>query len=229
MRVLFMVFLLLSACGAEPPPSDRQDLAEGQARSANRDVKFPRDLIKDIEKWYVASERQRDPQRAGTDLEVLGTLKRKLMDLEVRLFPKSGNGLERGLRFRLPTGGGTIDLADHVRGNRGGFWVKMGFAKEIDGLNGLRVYYLSEGRRRSVRGEDVGSGCGKLAEMTTWFNGAHGKRDLDVYVADQRYVSVLAGTWLFVALAKSELLLGSITFTDSRFPHLLCPSAAPEL
>jgi hypothetical protein len=192
-------------------------------------VKFPRELIKEIEKWYVDSERQRDPQRAGTDLEVLGTLKRKLMDLEVRLRPKSGEALEQGKRFRLPTGGGTIDLGDYVKGDKGGFWVKMAIGKPIEGMTGLRVFYVSEARRRSVRGEDVGAGCGKLAEMTTWFNGAHHKRDLDVYMADQRFVSVLAGTWLFVALAKSEMLLGSITFTDSRYPHLLCPSAGSEL
>ncbi len=224
--MLTLGILLFSACKLDHSNQSSGPHLDAQAKMANRDVKVPRELISQIEQWFITSERRRDATRAGTDLEVLGTLKRRLMNFQVELTPKSGNALEQGLRFKLPTGGGTIDLADFVPGTRGSFWVKMVISKEIVDLSDMKVFFLSESRKRTVLGEELGSGCGKLAEMTTWFTHDHANKALAVYVADQRYVSLLAGTWLFAAIAKNELHLGTISFTDSRYPFLLCQSEA---
>ena len=224
--VLAMALLMLPACRSDHSVNFDMAVIDGHAKMANRDVKVPRELIKEIEQWFIETERTRDPTRAGTDLEVLATLKRQLLNLEVVLLPKSGGALEQGVKFKLPTGGGTIDLADYISGTHGSFWVKMALGREIEGLAGLKVFFLSESRRRTVLGEEIGSGCGRLAEMSTWFARDHSGGALDVYIADQRYVSVLAGTWLFAALAKNGLHLGTITLTDSRYPFLLCQSEA---
>jgi hypothetical protein len=44
----------------------------------------------------------------------------------------------------------------------------------------------------------------------------------DLYTADQRYVSVMGGTFVAVAFDKEALSVASLTFQDSRFPDLMC-------
>jgi hypothetical protein len=226
-RILLLAFLAPGqVLAGDAPFTDR--VVEAQVERANRDVQVPKVLVKELEKWYLFEERRRDPQRAGTDLEMLGALKRQLLNLQVMLLPKSGDALSHGLKFRMPTGGGTIDLAEHVPGRRGGFWVRMGIQKSPPDFIGPRLFFLSGGRRRIVQGDEVGMGCAKWAELTSWHKGINPREGIDVYSPDQRYVSVLAGTWLFAVVARGELHLGTISYTDSRYPHLLCEARGSE-
>jgi hypothetical protein len=208
--------------------SSSSGMVDADVHRSNRDIQVPKTLVKELEKWYAFEERRRDPQRAGTDLELIGALKRQLLNVKTVFEPKSGDALPHGLNFRLPTGGGLIDMGEHVTGERGGFWMRLDIQNPQVSMIGPRLFYLSGARRRTVRGDDVGMGCGKWAELSGWFGRKGRKQGLDVYAPDQRYVSVLAGTWLVAAVTAGELHLGTVTFTDKRFPHLLCESRDEE-
>lgn len=197
-------------------------LQEAEVKRANRDVQVPEALVQELEHWYILTERKRDPTRAGTDMEIKNGLKRELLDLELTLVPKSGSVLATGVHFRLPTGGGVVDLDRVIEARGGGFWVQMGLKKQPEEIQALRLFYISDARRRTVAGDALGAGCNRWAEMTSWFNHQLQNQRLDVYGADQRYLTVLAGTWLFAVVTPGELHLGTIAITDSRYPRLLC-------
>ena len=44
----------------------------------------------------------------------------------------------------------------------------------------------------------------------------------ELYTSDQRYLSVMGGTVVAFVFEDDALFVGSLTFTDSRYPDLLC-------
>lgn len=210
MAVLCSALSTVRARGAE----------EGQVTKSSRELKVPQKLVKELESWYLKEQHRLHQVTALSDLEILGALHRQLLDLEVILTPESG-ALEDTVRFRLPTGGGEIDLSQVVRGSKGGYRFQFKVLKMPDNA-ATRVFYVSNARTRSVEGEDYGAGCGKMSEMTTWYNSQLIKTPLQVYATDQRDVSVLAGTWMVASVGDGKLWLGTLSVIDSRFPQLQC-------
>ncbi|MGE0764471.1 MAG: hypothetical protein AB7N80_14440 [Bdellovibrionales bacterium] len=196
-------------------------MEEGEVTKSNRDLQVPQSLVKELESWYLKTQHKLTPVTSLSDLEIMGGLQRQLLDLELTLVPKTGDALNDSVHYQLPTGGGVIDLAQSVRGSRGRFTAQMKLSKAPEDGE-MRVFYLSEARRRDVRDEPYGAGCNKWMELTTWFNQHHSHQPLVVYATDQRHISVLAGTWLFAVVRTGELWLGSITLNESRTPHLQC-------
>jgi hypothetical protein len=47
-----------------------------------------------------------------------------------------------------------------------------------------------------------------------------------VNTTKNRYVSVLAGTYIFTRFEKKDVRLAQVTLTDSRFTNLLCDQRA---
>ena len=71
-----------------------------------------------------------------------------------------------------------------------------------------------------IDGDEFGAGCNKYMDITSFY---HRKaRGFDLYTAGQRYVSVMAGTFVAVVFEKEALYVGSLTFTDSRYPDVMC-------
>lgn len=193
----------------------------GEVVKSSRDLLVPKAVVKELESWYLKVQHKLNPVTSTGDVEVMGSLQRQLLDLELTLTPKSGKALDRAIQFKLPTGGGEIDLADIVKGRKGGFDVRMKVSKMPENPE-LRLFYISGARRRKIQDEEYGAGCGKWAEMTSWFNTKMSHEALTVYATDQRHISVLAGTWLFAIVSGPELWLGTLTLTDSRNAHLQC-------
>lgn len=190
---------------------------------ANRNVQVPAALVKELETWYLKVQHKLNPVTTTSDMEKMAGLKRQLLDLELTFLPQSGEALPEKVHFQLPTGGGQLDLANVIKGRRGGFHMQMKISKLPENPE-LRVFYLSGARRRTLQNEEYGAGCEKWAEITSWW-AKHSHEPLLTYATDQRHVSVLAGTWLFAAISGADLWLGALTFSDSRWPQLQCDPA----
>jgi hypothetical protein len=59
-------------------------------------------------------------------------------------------------------------------------------------------------------------------EITSYFNKTASRLGFSLYSADQRYLSVVGGTFVAVQFEKEALSVATLTLTDSRYPHLLC-------
>lgn len=215
MRRISLAFLLLvtfaySLCRAE-------EVAQRNARMSSRDVKVPKALVEKIEKAYKGFLGKLEGAREGADL------KRSLINVNVKLTQKHHAALFEDALIRMPTGGGVIDLSDSVSPLRGAFNVSF----ELTDMHGevltpSRIFFVSHAKTRIVGGEEYGDGCGRFMEITTAYHKKWGKSGLEVYSADQRYLSVLGGTFLFIGFSKEALSVASVSFTDSRYPGLLC-------
>jgi hypothetical protein len=189
-----------------------------------RDIQIPASLVRRIEGEYISTFRHRRPDDEISDHDLLGQFQRKLLPIHVWLEPLRGDVLENAVRFSPPVGGGEIDLANFVRDEVGKFQVGMAidFPEGLS-ANSLHVYYLVGGRERALAGDKVGAPCGHLLDLKGFFRSTWLSQPLVVYTRQQRYVSVLAGTYLFVIYDPPRLWLAALAITDSRYPQLLCP------
>lgn len=186
------------------------------ARTSSRDVKLPKSLVTRIEREY----REYLKVRNIVEME---HIRRTLLDITVELTQDRKGALTDDVKIATPLGGGVIDLAEHVTPLKGTFRVKMttSIAKG-EPLTGVRVFYISDARIRRLAGESYGSGCGKLMEVTDYFTKAMADGGFEVYTADQRYVSVLSGTFVITQFETDSIYAGIVSFTDSRYPEMSC-------
>lgn len=193
----------------------------------NREVMVPDQLVREIERWYIADYHLRNERDERAEHEILATIRRRLLDLYVLFQPIRGEALHVSSRVNLPTGGGIIDFADLLQGGLGGFTMKMELEKQPK-AGKLRVFYVSGARRRKLEDGDYGAGCDKWAELTSWFHSPEAKEPIKLYATEQRHISVAAGTWVFAHLEGDQLSLAALTFKDSRFPALQCFSSVAK-
>lgn len=207
---------------AEAPAPERHHeevdpgLAQKSAKQSSRDVKIPRVLVSRLEKEYRE-------YLVHNQFPLQQSLKRKLLDISVELRQKRMVALQEDVRINTPIGGGIIDLADFVTPLRGVFQMRIRPRDEhTDQIAGQRVFYISTAKDRSIDGDHFGAGCGKLMEVTSFFDKKMSGKGFDLYTAEQRYVAVVGGTFVVAAFSKEALQVGSVSFLDSRYPELMC-------
>lgn len=196
--------------------TEDSNLAQHSARTSSRDVLVPRALVARVEKDY-------DSYLAQLGVLNRTPVKRGLLNISVNLLQKRGGALHENSRVVSPLGGGVIDLSELVTPVRGAFFAKIESRRE-DGTDpeNMRVFYVSRAKRRTIAGDEFGAGCNTWMEITSFFNKAMQKDGIQLYTAEQRYLSVLAGTFVVVSFAKEALSVASLTFTDSRYPQVMC-------
>ena len=194
--------------------SESAKLTERPSAAGSRDVKVPKALVHKLETQY--REYLKLNGVAGKE-----NINRKLMNMSVEMTQKRSAALHDNTRVVTPLGGGIIDLNEIVTPLRGAFNVRLVAHKE-DGNppEGLRMFYISNAKRRRIDGGEYGAGCGKYMEITSFLS--RKPAGMELYTAGQRYLSVIGGTFVAVAFAKDGLNVGTITFRDSRYPDALC-------
>lgn len=206
--------LLILSCGLAFASDG--GLEAKSAKQSSRDVKLPRGLVARIEKEY------RD-FLVHQQVSLEKGIKRKLLNVSVELTEKRHAALHENVRVNTPLGGGVVDLADLVTPVRGAFAVKIkaGLDKSDEAIP-VKAFFVSRTKTRVLAGEQYGAGCDKFMEISDFFSRKMSQNGFDLYTADQRYVSVLGGTFVLVSFDKEALMVGSVTFQDSRFPELAC-------
>jgi hypothetical protein len=192
-------------------------MVERAARASSRDVKIPRALVARIERDYKAFLAA---QEGASDKGI----KRALLNVSVVFTAKRPGALREDTRVDTPIGGGLIDLSEIVTPLRGAFRVRIdarGPGEETE-ARAARVYFVSHARKRVLAGDEYGAGCDKFMDITSEFRQKWKRGGFEMYTADQRYLSVLGGTFLFVQFRKEALFVAGVTFTDSRYPDVMC-------
>ncbi|HMN68236.1 MAG TPA: hypothetical protein PKC28_06820 [Bdellovibrionales bacterium] len=193
------------------------DLADRAAKQSSRDVKLPRALVGRIEKEYREFLTKKN---AVSEKE---PIKRRLLNVNVELTQRRAAALHEPVRIATPLGGGVVDFAEFVTPLRGSFQLRIRPRKDDNAdLSDARVFYVSRAKARKIDGENYGAGCDKYMEITTMFYKKMNQSGFELFTTDQRYLTVMAGTFVIVAFEKDALHVGSVTFTDSRYPERLC-------
>jgi hypothetical protein len=147
---------------------------------------------------------------------------KKFMGIKVYLYEKTP-GIMRGSNFlvHFERGGGELDLANYLSDRNGSFYIAM--EPDVnEPLADLRVFYVSQGRKRRVDGGIWGAGCGVFMDITSYYYKTHKDAGILTNTTRERHVTVLAGQYVFYAHKGGSLLMSQLTIKDSRFPRLYC-------
>lgn len=213
-KIAAALVLSVSAMAAE----EHDGLVNRNATLSSRDVKIPRALVARIEREY--REFLKDNQVVTKE-----GLRRKLLNVDVELRQEREGALHENVRINTPLGGGVVDLAEFVTPLRGAFHMKIRALEEKgaqDEVPDVRVFFVSHSKARLVDGESFGAGCDKFMEVTSLYRKEMSETGFDLYSTGQRYLSAVGGTFVLIGFDKEALKVGSVTFTDSRHPELLC-------
>ncbi|MCB0389864.1 MAG: hypothetical protein KDD58_01165 [Bdellovibrionales bacterium] len=226
--VLILLSLFALSCEKEFNPEHNISYKVEPPTRSDKDVKAPEKLIYEIEELFLKHYRQVKPESDISDAKLLVTVPRKYLGFDVYLQPKESHlAFLESHHIPFPRGGGYIDLAPIVEGEKGSFYLNMIFnwkemGLESSDLDLLKVYFMSNSKRRLLNGKNWGGGCNKFYEITHFFKEKIMKKGLLLNATDQRYLSTLAGTFYFVLLKAGDLYMATATFEDSRYKDLLC-------
>ncbi len=223
-----VVSFLSLGCKLKKDKISELRFAEGRPDRSDKNAVVPKEAVKDVQKAYLEHFKIMRPDTPLSETKILSDIPRQFLNFDLYLLPRENRlAFKENYHFDLPRGGGVIDLKDYVTGSVGSFSVVLRVNSEISGVNEedlktLKVFFLSNSKRRQISGENFGSGCDRYLEMSHFYESDLSTEGVEVNATDQRYVSVLAGTFYFFLFKETMLFLGSVTFEDSRFKDLMC-------
>lgn len=143
-------------------------------------------------------------------------------DVTVFLVEK-GPGIVKGeaVKIFLPKGGGTIDLAHFITDKKGSFYVGFEFP-QFEKATAKKVIFVSNARKRRIGQEIFGAGCNQFFDISERFFKEMKNEGIKVNTTQERYVSVLGGTFLFTAQKDKDIHVAQVTFKQSEFLPLFC-------
>lgn len=139
------------------------------------------------------------------------------------ILAQKNSGIIKGeaVKISLPKGGGNIDLSQYITGKKGSFYVGFEYPA-FEAASAKKVVFVSGTRKRKIGGQIFGSGCNQYFDISDKFLKEMKGEGLKVNTTQERYLSVLGGTFLFSAKKDNEVHLTQVTFTNSQFPSLFC-------
>lgn len=219
---LLLGFGLLS-CNRPSPLKGEPELAPGRMSSTDKNVLIPKKLIQDLEKDYLKTYKLNFPDSELKDGEVLARIPRRTLKLKVALASASPEVLVSSSSFEVGRGGGVLDLAEWVSGIRGDFHLGIRVAADegVEAKN-LKVYFVSHAPRIEIDGKNWGLGCGKYAEITSFYDKVMRKEGIRLNSTNTRYLYAVSGTYLFAFTEGENLHVSTVSVTDSRYGDKLC-------
>ena len=204
------IFLLLTALGFTGRTNEHNDGTHRHVidvRDTPKDFKVPTilwDLIMDKPEL----KEKYDPLIVWLPVKVLFSAKTTAI--------LSYNDIE----FNLPRGGGSIDLSKVAAGDRGTFYLKFGL-DEFNNQAAMKVYFVSNSKKRRLDSELYGSGCNVFFDITEAFKKASGE-GMRFNLTDKRHLSAMAGHFVFVQQEKDKVFISQVEFTDPNSREYLC-------
>ncbi|MBL7542278.1 MAG: hypothetical protein JNL11_00610 [Bdellovibrionaceae bacterium] len=142
--------------------------------------------------------------------------------MEVSFLAKRPNILiHEWVQYKFPRGGGSLDLAKVTSGDKGTFYLNFNMA-EFTNRPAVKVYFLSNAKKRRVDGEIYGAGCNTYFDVTSAIQKAVSGEGIRFNITDNRHISTLSGHFIFVQIEKDKVYLSQIEFSDSKNRDYLC-------
>lgn len=160
--------------------------------------------------------------RGSVFMRISGEVPTDFMPIKVFLIEKN-KGVLGGENHLLSfgPGGGELDLANFLGERQGTFHIAFEIGLER-GDNPFKVFYLSNARKREIDGITYGAGCNTYHDITGFFEKSMKGEGIRVNTTQERYVSVLAGTYFFALSHEGQLRIAQVTIRDSRFRQYHC-------
>jgi hypothetical protein len=127
----------------------------------------------------------------------------------------------KSIQYNFPRGGGTIDMAKITGGDRGTFHLKFDI-HEFTNLAALKVYFISNAKKRRVDNEIFGAGCNVFFDITAAVVASIQGPGIKFNITDNRHISALSGHFVFVQSEKDKVYLSQVEFNDSNNRDYLC-------
>ncbi len=248
---IFILLFSILACH-HSNGSKTTGVVEHDMSRATIDIELPTSLWDHIEAVYKVSvtkakEESKSEKKADgksesktetedTNTTLAADLSKEYVPLVVYLSEKVDNkGILQSHDHQLyfGAGGGILDLADFVESRRGSYYMKVEFAKAKSEVNPdvplkdfsketIKVFYLSNSRRRKLAGKIVGSGCNKYFDITSFFAKSMKTNGFLMNTTDHLDVTNLSGSFFFAAQIDKTLYISQLSIKDSRFNSLQC-------
>ncbi len=206
--LFFWMFLFLGACKGDP----------GYHVAEYQEVKYedvPDDIKIPSKAWDLLEFKQNSEEASAT---------KNLIFSEVSVFLVQKNpGVVEGeaVRIDMPKGGGNIDLSRYITNQRGSFYVGFEFPAFAEAKN-KKVLFVSGTRKRKIEGKIFGAGCNQFFDITDHFFKEMKGEGIKVNTTQERYLSVIGGTFLFSAQKDNDVLIAQVTFKNPQFSALFC-------
>lgn len=142
------------------------------------------------------------------------------LDVEIQTDQKSVLSYSR-LLFKLPNGGGAIDLKDFVTGE-GSFYFSFPAEQFETKPELVFLFYISESPKVKIRDEEYGLGCGQFVDLKPKFTKLQDRFFLKLNSIDQTYAHVLSGQYIFVFKKGIQYHLTHLNIFDSRYSDKMC-------
>ncbi len=223
--ILLLLALLFTAC--KKGHESKVDYSPGAVDKTSKEFLIPRELRENIEKDYLAFIRKENIKNVLPDAEILARIPREFLDINLFFKGSAPGVLSDNTEFKLPRGGGEIDLKNYIKGKKGTFYmsfsVKRSHSPEAP-IRNLHIYFMSEAEARTIDNEKFGVGCQKYLDVSALLIKSNDDEGLQLNATEHRYLPVLGGVLYFVDFDPDrKIFVAAVRITDSRYPKEICP------
>jgi hypothetical protein len=224
MRQLIIALLLLTT-GCWDSGKEPDWFSPGNPDSSSRTIGIPKILKTEIDKEYVAHYRKSNPKTVKTDAEILDKIPRDSLDLVVSVWQARQGTLKDNYRYKLTRGGGEIDLARIISGEKGSIYLslKVFLTGELEPQDDYKVYYVATQKPKKVDDDFYGAPCGTLVDVTDKIVRSSKGKAIRANITQDRHVPALTGYYYVVLFVDEKIHFGAIHIHDSRFDNKGCP------
>lgn len=226
-RYFILLFILSSCEFLEVKAPEDVELRKMSMKASVFNPKVPSDLWDKVEEQYNmggVDEYSEELDRKKTKMDP----PKKVFSMKVKLIEKNIGSLS-GLNYELDFGssGNFLDLKDFLNEDkRGSFFLSIDLLPDIE-FDGqvkpsFKVFHLSNSKKLKIDGEVHGNGCNEFRDITSFYLAQRAKGGFLVSSKSARHISLLAGTFVFVAVDNETLYFSSLTVTDSRYLNFTC-------
>lgn len=117
--------------------------------------------------------------------------------------------------FKLPRGGGHIQLSKYWGPEKGRFTVSMGLT---EGLTN-RIFFISRAKARVTPLGQIGLGCSKFAKISAE---TLNDRKFQFTTNNYDHISNLGGTFVLANVASNDVPISQVTIEFPEFPTFSC-------
>lgn len=228
MKYLFLGLLLILAMACEKKPAYHvEDGKEIKVEQLAEDIKVPSkawDLLefKTMSEDSASEVNHEGGDHGGGEEKKAPAKNYTFSEVIVHLVQKNEGVVEgEAVKIHLPKGGGTIDLSRYVTSQSGTFYIGFEYPA-FETATAKKVVFVSRTRKRKIGGQIFGAGCNQILDITERFLLEMKGEGIKVNTTQERYISVVGGTFLFSAQTATDVLLAQVTFVNPQFQHLFC-------
>lgn len=121
----------------------------------------------------------------------------------------------------LPRGGGEVDLSSYMGTEKGTFYIGFELS-EIENMNEVKTYFVSNTKKRKIDNEIFGAGCNKYFDISNSFVKNMKFEGIKLNTNRDRHISVIGGSFLFSYKNDRQVFVTQVTFKDTVNKHLFC-------